>query len=72
MARSYLVSVPELAQIARLPAAGAIPRLEWAGARTVSSPRLVPTVGKVLGQANHGGWSGRWPSPSRTPATTCT
>jgi hypothetical protein len=55
MARSYLLSVPELAQIATLPAAGSIPGLERAGARTVSSPRLVPTVGKVLGEGDHVG-----------------
>lgn len=55
MARSYLLSVPELAQIATLPAAGSIPEIERAGARTVAPPRLVPTVGKVLGEADHVG-----------------
>ena len=55
LARSYLLSVPELAQVACLPAAGAIPGLERAGARTVPAPRALPTTGKVLGEADHAG-----------------
>jgi hypothetical protein len=55
MAPSYLLSVPELAQIASLPAAGSIPGLERAGARTVAPPRALPTAGKVLGRSDHAG-----------------
>ncbi len=55
LARSYLLSVPELAQIASLPAAGAVPGLERAGARTVAPPRVLPVAGKVLGEADHPG-----------------
>jgi hypothetical protein len=55
MARSYLLSVPELAQIASLPAAGSIPGLERAGARTVAPPRALPSAGKVLGRSDHAG-----------------
>jgi hypothetical protein len=55
MAGCYLLSVPELAQIASLPAAGAIPGLERAGARTVAPPRALPTAGKVLGRSDHAG-----------------
>jgi hypothetical protein len=55
MARSYLLSVPELAQIACLPAAGSIPGLERAGARTVAPPRALPSAGKVLGRSDHAG-----------------
>lgn len=55
LAGSYLLSVPELAQIASLPAAGAVPGLERAGARTVAPPRIVSGEGKVLGQADHTG-----------------
>jgi hypothetical protein len=51
--RPYLLSVPELAQIASVPAAGAIPGLERAGARTVAPPRGLPIEGKVLGEADH-------------------
>jgi hypothetical protein len=55
LARPYLLSVPELAQIACLPAAGSIPGLERAGARTVAPPRALPTAGKVLGRSDHAG-----------------
>jgi len=53
--RPYLLSVPELAQIASLPEAGAIPGLERAGARTVAPPRGLPAEGKVLGEVDHPG-----------------
>lgn len=49
----YLLSVPELAQIATLPAAGAVAGLEHAGARTVPPPRALPTSGRILGKADH-------------------
>jgi hypothetical protein len=55
MTRSYLLSVPELAQVASLPAAGTIPGLERAGARTVAPPRILPAAGKVLGRSDHAG-----------------
>jgi hypothetical protein len=55
LARFYLLSVPELAQIASLPAAGAVPGLERAGARTVAPPRVLSGDGKVLGEADHAG-----------------
>ena len=51
--RPYLLSVPELAQLATLPAAGAIPGLERAGARTVAPPKALTPVGRVLGVADH-------------------
>lgn len=53
----YLLSVPELAQVATLPAAGAVEGLERAGAGTVSPSRDLPSAGKVLGNAE--GPSGR-------------
>ncbi len=49
---TYLLSVPELAQIAGLPGAGA-QGVERAGARTVAPPRAVPTAGKVIGESDH-------------------
>ncbi|HEV8420367.1 MAG TPA: type IV secretory system conjugative DNA transfer family protein, partial [Actinomycetota bacterium] len=55
LGRRFLLSVPELAQIATLPSAGAIPGLERAGARTVPPPRGLPTEGKVLGDSDHPG-----------------
>jgi len=55
LTRPYLLSVPELAQLATLPAAGAIPGLERAGARTVAPPRALLPVGRVLGVADHPG-----------------
>ncbi len=51
--RPYLLSAPELASVATLPAAGAVPGLERAGARTVPPPRALPVVGKALGIADH-------------------
>jgi len=55
LTRPYLLSVPELAQLATLPAAGAIPGLERAGARTVAPPRATASLGRVLGVADHPG-----------------
>lgn len=55
LTRPYLLSVPELAQLATLPAAGAIPGLERAGARTVAPPRALATTGRVIGVADHPG-----------------
>jgi hypothetical protein len=55
LTRPYLLSVPELAQVATLPVEGAIPGLERAGARTVAPPRLLPSDGRVLGRTDHPG-----------------
>ncbi len=51
LGRGYLLSVPELAQLATLPAAGAVEGLERAGAGTVAPSRDLPSAGKVLGNA---------------------
>ncbi|HEV8663704.1 MAG TPA: type IV secretion system DNA-binding domain-containing protein [Candidatus Methylomirabilis sp.] len=51
--RPYLLSVPELAQIATLPGSASIPGLERAAATTVPAPRELPRDGKVLGIADH-------------------
>ena len=51
LSRPYLLSVPELAQIASLPSAGAVEGLERAGASTVAPSRDLPSSGKVLGKA---------------------
>lgn len=48
----YLLSVPELAQIAALPGE-AIPGLDTARARTLAPPRELPTDGCVLGVSDH-------------------
>jgi hypothetical protein len=53
LTRPYLLSAPELASVATLPAAGAVPGLERAGARTVPPPRALPVAGKMLGVADH-------------------
>jgi hypothetical protein len=53
LSNPYLLSVPELAQIATLPAAGAVAGLERAGARTVPPPRALAATGRVLGTADH-------------------
>jgi hypothetical protein len=47
--KSYLLSAPELAQIASLPAAGSVPGLERAGARAVRPVKAVASSGKILG-----------------------
>jgi hypothetical protein len=54
--RGYLLSVPELAQVAALPAEP-VPGLECARARTLAPPRALPCVGRVLGRADHPGSS---------------
>ncbi len=55
--RRLLLSVPELAQIATVPAAGAVAGLDRAGAKTVAPSRLLPSTGRVLGRADHPGVS---------------
>ncbi|MQA92786.1 MAG: type IV secretion system DNA-binding domain-containing protein [Gemmatimonas sp.] len=52
LAGGYLLSVPELAQIAALPAE-AIPGLDRARARTLAPPRELPKEGIVLGLSDH-------------------
>jgi hypothetical protein len=47
--RSYLLSVPELAALAHLPAEAALPGLLRAGARTIAPPPGLPNSGKPLG-----------------------
>jgi hypothetical protein len=51
--RPYLLSVPELAEIASLPGMGAVPGLERAAATTVPAPRELTREGKLLGTADH-------------------
>ncbi len=51
--RGYLLSVPELAQLATLAAAGTVVGLERAGARTSAPPRALGTIGRILGVADH-------------------
>jgi hypothetical protein len=53
MGRTLTLSVPELAQIATVPAAGAVAGLDRAGARTVAPSRTVAQAGRVLGLADH-------------------
>lgn len=59
LSRPYLLSVPELAQLANLPAAGTLPGLEVAGARTAAPSRTLPSQGRVLGISDHPGLRGR-------------
>jgi hypothetical protein len=47
--RGYLLSIPELAALAHLPAEAALPGLLRAGARTISPPPGLPASGKPLG-----------------------
>jgi hypothetical protein len=47
--RSYLLSIPELAALAHLPAERALPGLLRAGARSVTPPPGLPASGKPLG-----------------------
>src|SRR5581483_8433806 len=47
--RGYLLSVPELAALAHLPAEAALPGLLRAGARTIAPPPGLPNAGKPLG-----------------------
>jgi hypothetical protein len=49
--RQFVLSVPELAQIATVPAAGAVAGLDRAGAKTAAPSRLLLSTGKVLGRA---------------------
>ncbi len=51
----YFLSAPELARIATLPSAEALPALERARARTVAPPRDVPLAGVTLGISDHPG-----------------
>src|SRR5260221_2692891 len=52
--RSYLLSIPELAALARLPAERALPGLLRAGARSVTPPPGLPANGKPLGLSASG------------------
>ena len=71
--RGDLLSVPELAAIARLPADPALPGLARAGARAVAPPPAIPLPGpdvRPLGVADTGTPArSAWPSP--TAVTTC-
>lgn len=53
--RGYLLSAPELARLANLPSAEALPSLDRARARTLAAPRLLPHTGKILGHSDHPG-----------------
>src|SRR5665213_2380496 len=52
--RSYLLSIPELAALAHLPAERALPGLLRAGARSVTPPPGLPANGKPLGLSANG------------------
>lgn len=52
--RSYLLSIPELAALAHLPAERALPGLLRAGARSVTPPPGLPANGKPLGVSASG------------------
>lgn len=52
--KGYLLSVPELAQVATLPV-GAVPGLDKARARSVAPPRELPADGRVLGISDYPG-----------------
>src|SRR6266852_5086968 len=52
--RSYLLSIPELAALAHLPAERALPGLLRAGARSVTPPPGLPGTGKPLGVSASG------------------
>ncbi|MDE3131533.1 MAG: type IV secretory system conjugative DNA transfer family protein, partial [Acidobacteriota bacterium] len=52
--RGYLLSIPELAALAHLPAEQALPGLLRAGARSISPPPGLPTAGKPLGSTASG------------------
>jgi len=56
LGNGYLLSVPELAQVAALPSE-AVPGLVRARARTVAPPRELPQQGKLLGTSDHPGLS---------------
>jgi hypothetical protein len=53
---SYLLSVPELAQVAALPSEP-VPGLDHARARTLAPPRALPREGRILGKADGPGQS---------------
>lgn len=53
---SYLLSVPELAQVAALPSEP-VPGLDQARARTLAPPRALPKEGRLLGKADNPGQS---------------
>jgi hypothetical protein len=53
--RSFLLSVPELAALAHLPAEEALPGVLRAGARSVAPPPALPAEGKPLGVATTSG-----------------
>jgi hypothetical protein len=52
--RGFLVSIPELAALAHLPAEAALPGLLRAGARSVAPPPGLPVSGKRLGVGGNG------------------
>jgi hypothetical protein len=52
--RGYLLSIPELATLAHLPAEQALPGLLRAGARSVTPPPGLPEAGKPLGLGSGG------------------
>jgi hypothetical protein len=52
--RAFILSIPELAALAHLPAQTALPGLVRAGARSVAPPPAVPTQGKPLGISDSG------------------
>ncbi len=52
--RGYLLSIPELAALAHLPAEHALPGLLRAGARSIAPPPGLPANGKPLGVAADG------------------
>jgi hypothetical protein len=52
--RGYLLSVPELAALAHLPAEAALPGLLRAGARSIAPPPGLPGSGKPLGVSANG------------------
>jgi hypothetical protein len=54
----YLLSVPELAQVAALPTEP-VAGMEWARARTLAPPRTLPHQGRTLGISDHPGVSRR-------------
>lgn len=52
MSKPYLLSAPEVAQIAALQPTGSLPGLEAAGTRPVAPAKAIPTEGKTLGIAD--------------------
>ena len=69
--RGDLLSVPELAAIARLPADPALPGLARAGARAVAPPPAIPLPGpdvRPLGVSRHRHAPPGWPGRRRRPS----